>query len=53
MAEINRINKDTVFQMAFKAINDSARSNSIILIFLVYGTLLRITEYNTLLLIIL
>ena len=35
--------------MAFKAINDSTGSNSIILTLLVYGTLLQITEYNTLL----
>jgi hypothetical protein len=35
--------------MAFKAINDSARPDSIIPILLIYGTLFRITEYNTLL----
>ena len=39
--------------MAFKAINNSARPNSIILTLLVYSTLSRITEYNILLLTIL
>jgi hypothetical protein len=39
--------------MAFKAINNSARPNGIILTLLVYGTLPRITEYNILLLTIL
>jgi hypothetical protein len=39
MAEVNRINKDTIFQIAFKAINDSIEPNSIILTLLVYGTL--------------
>jgi hypothetical protein len=53
MAKVNGINKDTVFQMAFKAINDSAGPNSIILTLLVYSALSRITEYNALLPIIL
>jgi hypothetical protein len=35
--------------MAFKAINNSAESDSIIPTLLVYSTLPRITEYNTLL----
>jgi hypothetical protein len=35
--------------MAFKAINNSTRPDSIILTLLVYGTLPQITEYNTLL----
>jgi hypothetical protein len=39
--------------MAFKAINNSTRPDSIILTLLVYNTLPQITEYNTLLLIIL
>jgi hypothetical protein len=52
-AEINRINKDTIFQIAFKAINNSTGSDSIILTLLVYNTLPRIIEYNTLLLTIL
>jgi hypothetical protein len=49
MAKVNGINKDTVFQIAFKAINNSIGPNSIILTLLVYSTLLRITEYNALL----
>ena len=53
MAKINRINKNTIFQIAFKAINNSAKPNIIILTLLIYSTLSRITEYNTLLLIIL
>jgi hypothetical protein len=47
-AEINGINKDTVLQIAFKAINNSARPNGIISTLLVYGALPRITEYNAL-----
>jgi hypothetical protein len=39
-AEVNGINKNTVFQIAFKAINNSIEPNSIILILLVYSTLL-------------
>ena len=39
--------------MAFKAINNSARPDSIILTLLIYSTLPRITKYNTLLLTIL
>jgi hypothetical protein len=39
--------------MAFKAINNSAGPNSIILTLLVYSTLPQITKYNTLLPIIL
>ena len=35
--------------MAFKAINDFAGPNSLILILLIYGALLRLTEYNALL----
>jgi hypothetical protein len=53
MAKINRINKDTILQIAFKAINNSMGPNSIILTLLVYGTLPQITKYNTLLPIIL
>jgi hypothetical protein len=48
-AEINGINKDTVLQMAFKAINDSAGPDGIVPTLLVYGALPRMTEYNTLL----
>jgi hypothetical protein len=49
MAEINGINKDTVLQITFKAINDSAGPNGIVPTLLVYGALPRITEYNILL----
>jgi hypothetical protein len=49
-AEINRINKDTALQMAFKAINNSAGPDGIVLILLVYDALPQITEYNALLL---
>jgi hypothetical protein len=49
MAEVDGINKDTVLQMAFKAINDFAGPDSIILILLVYGALPQITEYDALL----
>jgi hypothetical protein len=52
-AEINGINKDTALQMAFKAINDSARPDGIVPTLLVYGALPQITEYNALLLTIL
>jgi hypothetical protein len=45
-AEINGINKDTVLQMAFKAINDSAGPDGIVPTLLVYGALPRMTEYN-------
>jgi hypothetical protein len=48
-AEINGINKDTILQMAFKAINNSTRPDGIIPTLLVYSTLSQITEYNTLL----
>jgi hypothetical protein len=47
-AEINGINKDTTLQMAFKAINNSARPDGIIPTLLVYGALPQITEYNAL-----
>jgi hypothetical protein len=39
IAEINRINKETIFQIAFKAINNFIRSNNIILTLLVYSTI--------------
>jgi hypothetical protein len=39
MAEINRINKDIIFQIAFKAINNSIKPNSIILTLLIYSIL--------------
>jgi hypothetical protein len=49
MAKVNGINKDTTLQIAFKAINDFAGPNGIVLTLLVYGALPRITEYNALL----
>jgi hypothetical protein len=49
ITEVNRINKGIILQMAFKAINNFIGPNSIILTLLVYSTLPRITEYNTLL----
>jgi len=39
IAEINRINKDVVLQIAFKAINDTTGLDGIIPILLVYGAL--------------
>jgi hypothetical protein len=39
MAKINRINKDTILQIAFKAINNFARPDGFILTLLVYGAL--------------
>ena len=52
IAEIHSINKDIVLQMAFKAINDTVGLDRIVLTLLVYNTLLQITKYNTLSLII-
>jgi hypothetical protein len=49
ITEVNRINKSIILQIAFKAINNFIGPNSIILTLLVYSTLPRITEYNTLL----
>ena len=46
MAKINGINKDTALQIAFKAINNSAGPDGIVLTLLVYGALPRITKYN-------
>jgi hypothetical protein len=47
-AEVDGINKDTVLQMAFKAINDSAGPDGIVPTLLVYGALPRMTEYDAL-----
>ena len=52
-AEVDGINKNTILQIAFKAINNFIGPNGIILILLVYSALSRITEYNALLLTIL
>ena len=46
--EILSLEKDIILQMAFKAINDSAGLNGLILILLVYGALPRMTEYDLL-----
>ena len=48
IAKIPSISKDMALQMAFKAINDIARPNRLILTLLVYSTYSRITEYNPL-----
>jgi hypothetical protein len=40
------ISKDIALQMAFKAINNIARPDSIILTLLVYGAYPQITKYN-------
>jgi hypothetical protein len=50
--KIPNISKDIALQIAFKAINDIVRLNSLILIFLVYSAYLQITKYNPLLLLI-
>jgi hypothetical protein len=46
IAEIPGISKDIALQMAFKAINDTARPNRLVLTLLVYGAYPRITEHN-------
>jgi hypothetical protein len=48
MTEIQGIDKDITLQMAFKAINDIARLDGLVLTLLVYSTLPRMVEYNTL-----
>ena len=52
IAEIPSISKDMALQMAFKAINDIARLNRLVLTLLVYGAYPQITEYNPLLLLV-
>ena len=47
------MNKNTIFQIIFKTINNFIKPNNIILILLIYSILLQITKYNTLLFIIL
>ena len=44
--KIPDISKDIALQMAFKAINDIARLNSIILTLLVYSAYLQITKHD-------
>jgi hypothetical protein len=46
IAKILDISKDIALQIAFKAINDIAGLNSIVLTLLVYNAYLRIFEYN-------
>jgi hypothetical protein len=46
MTEIPSIDKDMALQMAFKAINDTARPNGLVLTLLVYNALPRIVEYD-------
>jgi hypothetical protein len=46
------INKEMILQMAVKAVNDLARLDGIVLILLVFGLYLRMTEIDLLLLII-
>jgi len=52
IAKILGISKDIALQMAFKAINDIARLNRLVLTLLVYGAYPQITEYNPLLLLV-
>jgi hypothetical protein len=46
IAKILDISKDIALQMAFKAINDIARLNSIVLTLLVYSAYLQITKHD-------
>jgi hypothetical protein len=48
IAKIPGISKDMALQMAFKAINDTARLNGLVLTLLVYSAYPRITEYDPL-----
>ncbi len=52
ITKIPGIDKDITLQMAFKAINDTARLNSLMLTLLVYNALPRMVEYDALSLII-
>jgi hypothetical protein len=45
-AKIPDISKDMALQMAFKAINDTAGPNGLVLTLLVYGAYPRITEHD-------
>ena len=45
-AEIRDIDKDIALQIAFKAVNDSAGPNGLVLTLLVYSAFLRISVYN-------
>ena len=46
--EVSSINKETVLQIAFKAINDSTGPDSLIPTLLVYGAYPRISEFDAL-----
>ena len=48
MTEIQGIDKDMALQMAFKAINNTAGPDGLVPTLLVYGTLPRMVEYDTL-----
>jgi hypothetical protein len=52
IAKILDISKDIALQIAFKAINNTIRLNSLILTLLVYSAYLQITKYNLLLLLV-
>jgi len=52
IAKILGISKDIVLQMAFKAINNIARLDKLVLTLLVYSAYPQITEYDPLLLLI-
>jgi hypothetical protein len=52
ITKIPNISKDIALQMAFKAINDIIRLNSLVLILLVYSAYPQITEYDPLLLLV-
>ena len=52
IAKIFDISKDIALQMAFKAINDIIKLDSLVFIFLVNSAYLRITEYDPLLLLV-
>jgi hypothetical protein len=42
------LNKELILQMAVKAINDTARPNSLVPTLLVFGVYLRLSSFNTL-----
>jgi hypothetical protein len=46
MTEIPGIDKEMALQMTFKAINDIARPNGLVLTLLVYSALSQIVEYD-------
>ena len=52
IAKIPGISKDIALQMAFKAINNIARLDKLVLTLLVYSAYPQITEYDPLLLLI-